>query len=515
MPFVFLLLFALICLQSSWPECDRLTPPQSGLLLGALVLVSWLSAEMIALAFSWQMVRHPERRSSLLRGSLRWRKYHFIGLLVSYLGGVYLLGWGFLLFTTMNAWLPDAYRQNENTGVVQVREGEAPAEPGDQAPQEPRLRETESTQNPPPLFQLCLMLPFFVALIASWERFYTIEKTAYEQMHDDDRYVPKWSYLLMQIRHQFFLVLPPIAVTVLLQLTYPLYAGDAGAGYVPVVVIVAIMAAAFILMPVLLRCFLGLKPLPPGDLRDRLENTARRLKFRYSNVLVWHTRHQFANAMVTGFVPWIRYIVLTDRLIEELDPDEIEAVFGHEVGHIKHHHLLFYLAFFLTSFALLGLIWDVLKSWITQDDIRAAIQSTPHLGGWWHALVTVGTFGKLGLLVAYTVLIFGFLSRRCERQADLFGASTVSIDAFVSALEKVAAINGIARDRGSWQHPTIAQRVDFLEQVRNHPDQALRFQRDLAMLKWCYFAVLGLFLAVLFGIEEIDHDKILNLIKDF
>src|SRR6202041_825238 len=121
--------------------------------------------------------------------------------------------------------------------------------------------------------------------------------------------------------------------------------------------------------------------LPPGVLRDRLENTARRLNFRYSNILIWHTRHQFANAMVTGFVPWIRYIVLTDRLIDELDPDEIKAVFGHEVGHIKHHHLLFYLAFFLTSFALLGLVWDVLKSWITQDEIRTAIQSADILDG--------------------------------------------------------------------------------------------------------------------------------------
>ena len=353
MPFFFLLLFALICLQSSWPECDRLTAQQSALLLVAMPMVSWLSAELIALTFSWKMVWHPDRRGALLRSSLRWRKYHFIGLLASYLGGVYLLGWGFLLYTTMNQWMPDAYRQKENPGVVQIREGEAPAEPresGSAQEGEPRPPEVEEPQNPPPLFQLCLMLPFFVALIASWERFYTIEKTAYEQAHDDDRFVPKWSYLLMQMRHQFFLVLPPIVVFVVLQLAAPLYSGDDEAGALSMVVIATIMAAAFVLMPMLLRYILGLTPLPAGLLRDRLENSARRLHFRYSNILVWHTRHQFANAMVTGFVPWIRYIVLTDRLIDELEPDEIEAVFGHEVGHIKHHHLDFYLVFIPTSF---------------------------------------------------------------------------------------------------------------------------------------------------------------------
>ena len=35
-------------------------------------------------------------------------------------------------------------------------------------------------------------------------------------------------------------------------------------------------ATAFILMPLLLRIFLGLTPLPPGPLRERLELLARR-----------------------------------------------------------------------------------------------------------------------------------------------------------------------------------------------------------------------------------------------
>src|SRR5204863_6652750 len=111
----------------------------------------------------------------------------------------------------------------------------------------------------------------------------------------------------------------------------------------------------------------------------RLVGTARRLRFRFSNVLVWNTRNLVANAMVTGFIPWVRYVILTDRLIDELTPDEIEAVFGHEVGHIKHHHLIFYLAFFLTSFILLGVFWDALIDYLD-----------------WEVLKVHGGFGKLG-----------------------------------------------------------------------------------------------------------------------
>jgi len=133
---------------------------------------------------------------------------------------------------------------------------------------------------------------------------------------------------------------------------------------------IGLMAVALMLMPLLLRVLLGLKPLPPGPLRDRLEATAQRLGFRYSNILVWNTRHLMANALVTGFIPWVRYIVLTDRLIDELTPEEIEAVFGHEVGHIKHHHLVFYLVFFLTSFLLLSFYWNLFKGWVRQEDIK-------------------------------------------------------------------------------------------------------------------------------------------------
>src|SRR5438046_8697341 len=76
-------------------------------------------------------------------------------------------------------------------------------------------------------------------------------------------------------------------------------------------------------------------------------------------------------------------------------------------------------------------------------------------------------------LGAYIFVVFGFLSRRCERQADIYGCRAVScaqrdcsghdssvellpagqglcptgIRTFMDALEKVAQLNGISRDR--------------------------------------------------------------------
>src|SRR5262249_18993727 len=108
---------------------------------------------------------------------------------------------------------------------------------------------------------------------------------------------------------------------------------------------------------------------------------------------------------------------------------------------------------------------------------------------------------------------FGFLSRRCERQADIYGCRAVScgrsdctghdeavagrgsgvlcptgIQSFISALEKVAYLNGISRERPgwlqSWQHSTIARRVDFLERVIYDPKVEPQFQRRVTMVKW-------------------------------
>ena len=118
-------------------------------------------------------------------------------------------------------------------------------------------------------------------------------------------------------------------------------------------------------------------------------------------------------------------------------------------------------------------------------------------------------------------MVFGFLSRRCERQADVYGCRAVScgrpdcvghddgaalapraaalcgtgVRTFIYALEKVAQVNGISRDRPgffqSWQHGSIARRVAFLYGLLKDPSAEARFQRRVALVKWGLFVVLG------------------------
>jgi Zn-dependent protease with chaperone function len=394
-----------------------------------------------------------------LRQYARWRRRHFFLLLACYLVALYYLGWGQTLNDFMHDWLPSwLHYQGEVAG-----------------------------------FQLALLAPLFGGMLLAWERYYGLEKAAYTFSHDADCFMPKWAYLLVQIRQHFLFVMPPIVLTLLQQVLFALFYDGEESSYLLYGLAFGMMIGALLLMPIFLRLFLGLKPLPAGPLRDRLNAAAERLHFRYSNVLVWNTRHLVANALVTGFLPWVRYVVLTDRLIDDLDPDEIEAVFGHEVGHIKHHHLIFYLAFFMASFVVLGLAWRWLTTWITKEQVSAFLDVLPRLDreDIEEGLTLVSGIVKLGLAALYALVLFGYISRRCERQADLFGAVTVSTDVFISALEKVADINGISRTRFSWLHPSIAQRVEFLRSMRDQPARRQRFHLSVVAMQLALVGVLG------------------------
>ena len=41
-------------------------------------------------------------------------------------------------------------------------------------------------------------------------------------------------------------------------------------------------------------------------------------------------------------LPHVRYILLSDLLLERMDDEQIEAVFAHEVGHVVHRHMAWY-----------------------------------------------------------------------------------------------------------------------------------------------------------------------------
>lgn len=475
MPFLLMLFLTLACLPETWPVPPAWvgSPARSVLFtwLGVLleITLAFLVARRVRRSLSWG----AEPREHVLKRYSRGRFVHFLGLFATYALALYLFGYGWAL---QELW---------------VWHGRSL-----------------------PAIEVLLLAPFCAAMVLSWACFYDAERALWYDGYDPSAELsPRqfWSraaYIGFHARQNLALVLLPILLLLCekeLRRQFPdlnnkwqVQASVLGIGVALVV---------FVTMPWILRLMLGLKTLPAGPLRDRLEAAARRLHFRCSDILLWNTRGGVVNAMVVGVFPFLRYVMLSDRLLEELTPEEVEAVFGHEVGHVKHYHMLYYLVFLLASVAVLG---------ATLTPYQAELDNALNLRNR-RDLAVLQMVGSLGV---YVFLVFGFLSRRCERQADIYGCRAVScschgceghgpedlaehgrglcttgIRIFIQALEKVAFLNGISRDRPgflqSWQHSTIARRVGFLQTLLTDPRAEHRFQWRVFLVKCGLLAVLA------------------------
>ena len=170
------------------------------------------------------------------------------------------------------------------------------------------------------------------------------------------------------------------------------------------------------------------RPLPAGELRDRLLAMTRRCGAHVESVFVvdQSRRSRLANAYLTG-IGRNKRIVLFDTLVERLEAAELEAVMAHELGHDHCGHIRRYYALVggLTVFAYIG-SGLALSSWVPAMPPAVAI-------------LTVN-FALPPLAWPVTPWL-AMLRRRYEYEADAFAAEHASRTGLISALEKLLAHN--------------------------------------------------------------------------
>lgn len=454
MTFVPLLLLFLLYLQTDWPApALPLSPGEAILVTIAAHACCVLAAAGLSLVCRANLRSTTANRSRTMQMFSRGKFRISILLIAVFLGSLYGLGWGWAMKELIvGGWSP--------------------------------------------FLKPVLLLPYLVGTVMTWFFYYETDRAAHDDFWGGDDYHTRSAYIVLHLRHNFLLLAPQLLLMMGLESLHLFVGGEVQADEVPtlyIVLLAGLLVTALILLPYALRLLLGLRPLPPGPVRDHLLATAQRLRFRVTDILVWNTRRTQANALVTGMLPVLRYVVLTDRMLEEFSIDEIEAVFGHEVGHIKHHHMPFYMLFLILSLVLLGSGYSSATTW-AEGSVWADVVGHRE----WY----------LGLVVLYMFVCFGYLSRRCERQADLFGCRVAGYSPFIRALEKVADINGIPLKRpgwfAAWQHGTIAERVDFLRRTDIEPALASKFQRRFALVKWTSLASLAIVVGVLVAFQPWD-----------
>ncbi len=210
----------------------------------------------------------------------------------------------------------------------------------------------------------------------------------------------------------------------------------------------ALFAAAAWVFPAALAKLWGCTPLRPGETTDLVRGLEERTGAAFSKIFLWEPGGGAMNAAAVGLARPFRYLFLTPGLVRGLEREELEAVILHELGHVRHRHLLFYL-------------------FTTLAGVNAAVLA----GALLPLEGSAARFLATGALVlGYFRFVFGWLSRNMERQADLFSLErTGSARPLANALEKLGLAAGGIRLAASWHHLGIAERVDFLRRAERDP----------------------------------------------
>lgn len=259
-----------------------------------------------------------------------------------------------------------------------------------------------------------------------------------------------------------------------------------------------------ILGPAMIQKFWQCKPLEDGFYRDRIEGVCNAAGLAYSDILRWPIfGGQMITAGVMGLIKKFRYILVTDGLLRHLAPEEIDAVIAHEIGHVKHRHLLFYLFFFLGYMLLSYATFDLV--------IYAIVYSEPiyrfiNAAGFDPENATSALFSLVTILIflVYFRYIFGFFMRNFERQADTYVYTLFESAApLISTLHKIALTSGQPPDKPNWHHFSIRERVDYLKKCETdkrwitHHNRRIR--RSMAVYLVGLLSIAGIGYSVNFG----------------
>lgn len=218
------------------------------------------------------------------------------------------------------------------------------------------------------------------------------------------------------------------------------------------------------LYPYLSRVFNKFTPLEEGELRDKLTGLLEKNGYHVRAIQVMDAsrRSTKSNAYFTGFGK-LKTIVLYDTLVETNTPDEICAVFAHELGHGLHKDTLKNQLISLAQMLVLG----VLAFFTLRDP---AIFTPFGFAGvnYGFALILIMNV-EFALVSPLFGLFANALSRRAEYRADAQAVREGYGEALIQALKKLARQNfaELAPDplivKLEASHPTLSQRIEAIE----------------------------------------------------
>ena len=211
------------------------------------------------------------------------------------------------------------------------------------------------------------------------------------------------------------------------------------------------------------------KPLEDGELAQRVQQLMQRCGFNAKGLFVMDgsKRSAHANAYFTG-LGHSKRVVFFDTLLARLQPDEVEAVLAHELGHFHFRHiakrLIAMFALSLAAFALLGWLYNQVWFYTGLGVVPNMMSPNAALALILFMLVTP-VFGYfLSPLMAQ-------LSRKHEFEADAYAVRQTGNKALPDALLKLYEDNAstLTPDplyvKWYYSHPPASERLARMAQA--------------------------------------------------
>ncbi len=203
-------------------------------------------------------------------------------------------------------------------------------------------------------------------------------------------------------------------------------------------------------------------PLDDKEVLTKIRSLIKRCGLEFGEIFVMNAslRSSHGNAYFTGFGKKKR-IVFFDNILNQLSPNEVEAVMAHELGHYKHKHIQqMLIKFIIISFILSFLCGYIGKYDFFYDAFNVSKSS--------HSLLFLFSL-ILPLFLFWVTPLSSYFSRKNEYQADKFAVTYSRGEDLISALISLYKKNSNfllpepIYSKFYYSHPPAVERIKYIE----------------------------------------------------
>lgn len=207
------------------------------------------------------------------------------------------------------------------------------------------------------------------------------------------------------------------------------------------------------------------RPLENGPLKEKIVKYTEESGVKIDNILVIEEskRTTLMNAFCVSNIKRTKVFIF-DNLINNLNENEILATYAHEIGHIKTKGMFKYrfVSLFIIFFSFVSFILLVtLTNFYTYFSF-----AEPNI-----ILIVLSFFPIYKIIDTISAPIKNALSRKIERQADLYAANTTDKKDLINALTHVYQANRMILKFSKadvimyYNHPPFEERIEYIKNL--------------------------------------------------